>query len=129
MIRVWLLYHDTIIPPFFKTKNFLQCLCDIPMDKPVIHDIHLSFSFEQIWPILFVSSFSWLKNIDTKSNKDITFHDIDLGDHIIKTTVHKSDTVSVIVVCTLSPIPIDMLGRKNIKQCSKSRGKTTVTGK
>jgi len=56
------------------------------------------------------SSSSLIKNIDKHINKDITFHDIDLGDHIVKTTVHNTDTVSVIVACTLNPIPIDMFG-------------------
>jgi hypothetical protein len=34
----------------------------------------------------------------------------DLGDHVVKTTVHNTNTVYVIVACTLNPIPIDMLG-------------------
>jgi len=51
-----------------------------------------------------------IKNIDAQSNKDITLLDIDLGDHIVKTTVHNTNTVSVIVACTLNPIPIDMFG-------------------
>jgi hypothetical protein len=44
------------------------------------------------------------------SNRDITLHDIDLKDHIIKTTVHRTDTVSVSVACSGNPIPIDILG-------------------
>jgi len=51
-----------------------------------------------------------IKNIDLHSNKDITLREIDLGDHVIKTTVHNTNTVSVIVACTLNPIPIDMFG-------------------
>src|SRR3954454_12538231 len=86
-----------------KQRTFLQFLREIPMDKPAIHDIRLSFSFKPLWSILSASSSSWIKNIDTQSNKDITLYDIDQGDHIIKTTVHKSDTVSVIVACTLTP--------------------------
>ena len=43
-------------------------------------------------------------------NKDITLLDIDLGDHIVKTTVHNTSNVSVIVASTLNPIPIYMLG-------------------
>jgi hypothetical protein len=50
------------------------------------------------------------KEYDAHNNKDITFHDIDLGDHIVKTTVHNTSTVSVIVACTVNPIPIDMFG-------------------
>ena len=83
------------------------------MDKSAIHDIRLSFSFNHLWSILSASSSSsssLIKNIDVHSNKDITLYDIDLGDHIVKTTVHNTNTVSVIVACTLNPIPIDMFG-------------------
>ena len=56
------------------------------------------------------SSSHLIKNIDAHSNKDITLYDIDLGDHIVKTTIHNTSTVSVIVACTVNPIPIDMFG-------------------
>ena len=51
-----------------------------------------------------------IKNIDVQSNKGITLHDIDLKDHVVKTTVHNTNTVSVIVACTHNPIPVDMFG-------------------
>src|SRR3954454_22870572 len=95
-----------------KQRTFLQCLREIPMDKPAIHDIRLSFSFNHLWFILATrsSSSSLIKNIDSCSNKDITLQDISLGDHVVKTTVHNTSTVSVIVACTFNPIPIDMFG-------------------
>jgi hypothetical protein len=80
------------------------------MDKPAIHDIRLSFTFEHLSSILSASSNPLIKNKDTSSNKDITSQDIELADHVIKTTVHNTSTVSVIVACTLNPIPIDMFG-------------------
>ena len=85
-----------------KQRTFLQCLREIPMDKPAIHDIRLSFTFYHLWSILATSSPSspLIKNIDTCSNKDITLLDIDLVDHVVKTTVHNTNTVSVIVACT-----------------------------
>ena len=86
-----------------KQRTFLQCLREIPMDKPVIHDIRLSFSFKHLWYILSASSNPLIKNKDTASNKDITLQDIDLGDHVIKTTVHNTSTVSVIVALHLIP--------------------------
>jgi hypothetical protein len=82
------------------------------MDKPAIHDICLSFSFNHLWSITATISPSspLIKNIDSCSNKDITLHDIDLGNHLVNTTAHNTDTVSVIVACTVNPIPIDMFG-------------------
>src|SRR4051812_47505883 len=83
------------------------------MDRHKAHNIRLSFSFNHLWSFLASagsSSSPLIKNIDTHFNKDITLHDIDLGDHIVKTTVHNTNTVSVIVACTVNPIPIDMFG-------------------
>ena len=93
-----------------KQRNFLQTLQDIPMDKPAIHDIRLSFTFTRLWSILSSIAGPRIKNKDLSNNKDITLQDIELGDHVVKTTVHKTDTVSIIVACTVNPILIDMFG-------------------
>ena len=80
------------------------------MDKPAIHDIRLSFTFKHLWYILSSSASPLIKNKDLESNFDIYLQDIQLDDQIIKTIVHKADTVSVIVGCSISPIPLDLLG-------------------
>jgi hypothetical protein len=87
-----------------KQKGFLQFLQQLPIDKPTIHDIRLRFTVKGLWSIL--SSIS----SDLIKNKDITLNDIDLKDHVIKTTVHRTNTVSVIVTCSNIPIPIDIIG-------------------
>jgi hypothetical protein len=92
-----------------KQKTFLQLLQSTPMDKPSIHDIRLSFKFEHLWSILSVSESPLIKDKDLESNFDITLQPIEIGDPIIKITVHKTDTVSVAVDCSLSLIPIDLL--------------------
>ena len=51
-----------------------------------------------------------VNSIDLQNNRDITLHDINLKDHTIKTTVHRTDTVSVMVSCSGNPIPIDVMG-------------------
>ncbi len=80
------------------------------MDKPAIHNIRLRFYVKGLWSILSSSSSDLIHNKDQKNNKDITLNDIDLKDHVIKTTVHRTDTVSVIVACSDNPIPIDIIG-------------------
>ena len=86
------------------------------MDKPAIHDIRLIFTFKHLWSILSTSTSPLIKSKDLESNYDITLQPIEIDDQIIKTTVHKTDTVSVIVGCSLSPIPIDLLGVARLKQ-------------
>ena len=82
------------------------------MDKHAIHDIRLIFTFKHLWSILSVSESSMIKSKDLESNFDITLQDIEIANQKIKTTVHKTDTdtVSVIVGCSVSPIPINLLG-------------------
>ncbi len=95
-----------------KGRGFLQYLQNLPMDKDAIHDIRLRFASAGLWSILPLSPSSsrLIENVDLKNNKDITLYGIDLGDIVVKTTVHKTDTVSVAVSCSDSPIPIDLFG-------------------
>lgn len=93
-----------------KQRTFFETLQSIPMDKPAIHDIRLSFEFKHLGSILSSSASPLIKNKDLNNNKDITLQEIDLGDHVVKATVHKTDTVSVIVGCSMNPIPIDLFG-------------------
>ncbi len=105
-----------------KQNRFLKFLDDLPMDKESIHNIRLRFSAKGIWSVLSSSATAasaapppaaaarLVKNIDMASNRDIILHCIDLKDHIIKTTVHRTDTVSVMLACSDNPIPIDIMG-------------------
>jgi len=93
-----------------KQKTFLQFLQSIPMDKPAIHDIRLSFTFNRLWSILSACSSSFIRYKDLNSNKDITLQDIVRKDYSIRTSVHRTDNVSVIISCSKTPIPIDILG-------------------
>jgi hypothetical protein len=45
-----------------------------------------------------------------ESNFDITLQPVEIANQVIKTTVHKTDTVSVIVGCSVTPILIDLFG-------------------
>jgi hypothetical protein len=100
-----------------KQDRFLRFLGDLPMDKPSIHNIRLKFASKGLWSILSLSSLTTaspaasrlVKSIDLRNNRDITLHDINLMDHTIKTTVHRTGTVSVMAACSASPIPIDIL--------------------
>ena len=51
-----------------------------------------------------------IKSKDSDSNHDIVLQPIAVDNQIVKTTVHNTSSVSVIVVCTFNPLPIDMFG-------------------
>jgi hypothetical protein len=48
--------------------------------------------------------------IDDKNNKDVTLKNITLDDITLKTTIHNTNRVSMIVACSEVPIPIDLIG-------------------
>ena len=99
----------------FLSKTSSSYLCNIPMyryiknipwGKRSIHDIRLRFEVKGLWLLLASSS---RFNI-FPSNNDIFFTKLDSDDLNVKVTVHKTDTVSVTVGCTLAPIELDING-------------------
>lgn len=99
-------------PLNYKQHRFLQFLLNIPMDIDGIHNVRLRFTAKGLWEILpMYNDFKHLiKSVDLISNKGIVLHDLNFGDHIIKATVDRTGTVSVMVSCSKTPIPIDIVG-------------------
>ncbi len=96
----------------YKQHRFLLFLLNIPMDIDGIHNVRLRFTAKGLWEILPMhDDFKYLiKGTDLKTNKDIVLNDLNFKDHIIKTTVHRTGTVSVMVSCSKTQIPIDIVG-------------------
>ena len=68
--------------------SLYRLIQNLPIGRNALHDIHLRFNLEGIWSALSTTgSFS----------KDIRLPPWEIRGLSIKTTVHKSDTVSVIV--------------------------------
>jgi hypothetical protein len=88
-------------------------IMSLPLEHNSIHDIRLIFKAKGIWSMLYnhynINNNNYFNpelslNIH---NKDILFPTWKLNnDILIRVTVHKTDTVSIIVACTLRPIPI-----------------------
>lgn len=96
----------------YKQHRFLQFLLNIPMDKNGIHNVRLRFAAKGLWEILpMYDDFTHLiKSADMLNNKGIVLHDLNFGDHIVSTTIDRPGTISVIVSCSKTPIPIDIVG-------------------
>lgn len=105
-------YNSIHQPLNYKQHRFLQFLLNIPVDIDGIHNVRLKFTAKGLWEILpMYNDFKYLiKEVDVKTNRDIVLQDLNFGDHIIKATVHGTDTISVMVSCTETPIPIDIVG-------------------
>jgi hypothetical protein len=86
---------------------------DLPLDKNSVHDIRLRFVSPRIYAII---SSTISKNalgsgytVNSKS-KDILLPAWKIRSLLIKATIHRTDTVSVVVGCSLNPIALDING-------------------
>ena len=78
---------------------------NLPFDTPSIHNIRLKFEVPNLW--LALSSTELSKN---KKSKDISVP-IHIQDSVdIKLSVHKTNTVTLNIGCSLNPIKLDYAG-------------------
>jgi hypothetical protein len=83
-----------------------KMLQDLPLDKRSIHDIHLKFEVPGIWEILSVNA-----NLPMRErSKDIVLPSWIRNNAIVRTVIHKTNVVSVVIGCSLQPIPLDFNG-------------------
>ena len=79
----------------------------LPADKHALHDIRFRFKVDNIWSVI-TTNHPELKPNDF--SKDIILDPLETHDLTIKTTIHHTDTVSVIVACSLNPVAVDIKG-------------------
>lgn len=60
-------------------------------------------------------------SIDETSNKDIKLKDILLEDVTVKTTVHYTDNISVMIACSDNPIPFNSMGLSTLTTSALTR--------
>ena len=86
---------------------------DLPLDKRSVHDIHLRFASPQIYELASLSISNGTIDYDYVVNtrsKDILFRAWEINGVLIKVRVHRTDTVSIVVGCSLNPIGMDVSG-------------------
>jgi hypothetical protein len=84
----------------------VKLLHALPTQGKALHDIRLRFSVKGIWSILSAAS---TFRTDPYS-KDIRLQPYRIRDLNIKVTIHRTDTVTVMVGCSYSPIAVDISG-------------------
>ena len=86
---------------------------NLPLDKNSVHDIHLRFSCPQIYDLISslvsTEAFCYDYTINSRS-KDILLHAWETNGLLTKVSIHRTDTVSVVIGCSLNPIPLDTNG-------------------
>jgi hypothetical protein len=91
-----------------------ESIISLSLEHNSIHDIRLIFKAKGMWSMLYNhynnNNYPDPELSMNKYNKDILFSTWKLDGILIRVTVHKTDTVSIIVACTLRPIPINFDG-------------------
>ena len=83
-----------------------KMLQDLPFDKQSIHDIRLKFRLSGFWKICSVNP-DFHKNA---RSQDLAIPTWSKNSTMIRTIIHKTDTVSVTIGCSLEPIPLEING-------------------
>lgn len=86
---------------------------DLPLEKRSVHDLHLRFASAQIYKHIFSSTSKGTLDYDYSINtrsKDILLRAWELNGLLIKASIHKTDTVSVAIGCSLDPVGLDVNG-------------------
>jgi hypothetical protein len=83
------------------------------LDKNSVHDIRLRFTSPGIYAIASLPISKNAQDYDYTMNtrsKDILLPAWKINDVLVKTTIHRTDTVSVMIGCSLNPISLDITG-------------------
>jgi hypothetical protein len=95
-----------VVPPLSSVSS-VSFIDNLHADKHALHDIRFRFRVDNIWTII-TTTHPELEQNDI--SKDIFLAPIVTHDLMIKTTIHHTDTVSVIVACSLNPVAVDLKG-------------------
>jgi hypothetical protein len=98
---------DHAVVTSMSSMSSVSFIDNLPTDKHALHDIRYKFNVDNIWATL-TTSHPELKPNDV--SKDIGLDTILTHDLTIKVTVHHTDTVSVMVACSLYPVAVDVKG-------------------
>ena len=98
------LHQESVLVSSVSSVSFIDSL---PADKHALHDIRFRFKVDNIWSVI-TTNHPELKPNDV--SKDVSIDTIMTYDLTIKTTIHHTDTVSVIVGCSLNPVADDIKG-------------------
>ncbi|MGA9843889.1 MAG: hypothetical protein WBP64_18745 [Nitrososphaeraceae archaeon] len=85
----------------------LSFIDSLPADKHALQDIRFRCKVDNIWTVISTNRPELRPN---EVSKDISLEPIVTHSLTIKTTIHHTDTVSVIVACSLNPVAADIKG-------------------
>jgi len=93
--------------PHLKNDPVYRLIQNLPLGKRALHDIHLRFEVNGIWSHISDSNSALQPD---PNSKDIRLSTWKIKDMNITATIHSSDTVSVVVGCSYTPVAVDVNG-------------------
>jgi len=99
-------YHTGVPSSSSDNDSLYRRILDLPIGKNALHDIHLRFNVKGIWSLLSAMGSFKINSF----SKDIRLPVWEIRGLNIKTTIHHSDTVSVVVGAAYRPIAVDFNG-------------------
>jgi len=104
--------NSTSTPP-----SICNIIRELPPNNNSLHDIHLKFQVPDIWTIVSSSSSSLSSSSSSSKytphpvSKNIALPLLNINNNLrIRTTIHKTDTITVVVACSNEPIITDTAG-------------------
>jgi len=118
--------HKVVSP--LSSVSSVSFIDTLPSERHSVHDIRLKFKAEGIWSTIRCTHPELIPN---EVSKDISLLPIRMHNMEAKTVVHHSDTVSVIVACSMKPVVVDhegLIRLSNILTSVEERLLASVTG-
>jgi hypothetical protein len=108
--------HMVVTTPYtthqLSSNPVYRIIKDLPIEKNSVHDIRLKFKVPEIYHVIVSqTAHSLLYGCVTNPiSKDISLRVWQIENLNVKVVIHKTDTVSVIIGCSYSPIAVDVAG-------------------
>ena len=100
-------HQEFAVVSSLSSLSSLSFIDSLPADKHALHDIRFRFKVDNIWTTI-TTNHPELEQNDI--SKDISLNPLETHDLTTKTSIHHTDTVSVIVACSLNPVAVDIKG-------------------
>jgi len=116
------------VVPNLSSVSSVSFIDNLPSERHSVHDIRLRFNAEGIWSAIRRIHPELIPN---EVSKDISLLPIRMYNMEAKTVIHHSDTVSVIVACSMKPVVVDhegLIRLSNLLTSVEERLLALVTG-
>lgn len=97
--------------PNIKKHPLYKSIKNHPFDKAAVHDLQLKFTSVGLWYILSSNNNDSTLNIALDpASKDIRLEKMAINNLEIMVTIHRTNTITVVIGCSNAPVAVDLNG-------------------